>query len=329
MSARRNGAKFYVIDPVKNRTGRLADKHFALYPGSDLALALGLAHVILRDGLTDADFISQHANGLADMQQLASDYPPARVAALTGLTAEEIELLARDYATIKPAAIRVNYGVQRSDRGGSAVRAIAALPILTGAWRMAGGGLQLTTSGAFQLNTVGLERPDLQNASPLGRPARLVNMSQLGHALCELNHPPVKAMVVYNSNPATIAPNQTKVTEGLKRTDLFTVVLEQMQTDSADFADIVLPVTTFLEHTDLYKAYGHYHLQLARPALQPEGEAKSNVEIFRLLAKRLGFNEPCFDDSEDGHVARFAGYAIALSGRDHAGTPGGRNAPLN
>jgi anaerobic selenocysteine-containing dehydrogenase len=299
LAARRNGARFYVIDPVKNKTGRLADKHFALYPGSDLALALGLAHVILRDHLEDTAYIAAHTNGIAEMRTLAAQYPPERVAALTGIAPDEIELLAREYATQTPAAIRVNYGVQRSDRGGSAVRAIAALPVLTGAWRHQGGGLQLTTSGAFQLNSYALERPDLQNASPLGRPARLVNMSHLGDALLHLNQPPIKAMVVYNSNPAAIAPHQSKVTQGLQREDLFTVVLEQMRTDTADYADILLPVTTFLEHTDLYKAYGHYHLQLARPALPAAGETKSNVEIFRLLAKRMGFPEPCFDDSED------------------------------
>ena len=196
----------------------------------------------------------------------------------------------------------MNYGVQRSDKGGAAVRAIAALPVITGAWKRLGGGLQLTTSGAFQLNTAALERPDLQNASTLGREARLVNMSQLGTALLDLNQPPVKALVVYNSNPAAIAPDQTRVRQGLQQEDLFTVVLEQMQTDSADFADIVLPVTTFLEHTDLYRAYGHYYLQLARPALPVEGEAKSNVEIFRMLAKRLSFKEACFDDSEDDMI---------------------------
>jgi len=307
LAARRNGARFYVIDPVKNRTGRLADKHFAPYPGSDLALALGLAHVILRDQLEDSDYVTRHTNGFAEMQALAAHYPPDCVSHLTGIAPEEIELLAREYAASQPAAIRVNYGVQRTDRGGSAVRAIAALPVLTGAWQHEGGGLQLTTSGAFQLNSQALERPDLQNASPLGRQARVVNMSHLGQALLEfnqpeLNQPPVKALMVYNSNPAAIAPNQTKVIEGLRRDDLFTVVLEQMRTDTADYADIVLPVTTFLEHTDLYKAYGHYYLQLARPALPSAGETKSNVEIFRLLAKRMGFPEPCFDDSDDDMI---------------------------
>jgi anaerobic selenocysteine-containing dehydrogenase len=302
VAARRNGARFYVIDPVKNRTGRVADKHFAINPGSDLALALGLMHVILRESLEDTDYIQRHTNGFEEMRQRAAEYPPDRVASLTGINAAEVELLAREYATTKPAALRVNYGVQRSDRGGSAVRAIAALPVLTGAWRAAGGGLQLTTSGAFQLNKYALERPDLQEASALGRPARLVNMSHLGQALVELDRPPVKALVVYNSNPAAIAPHQTKVTAGLRRSDLFTVVLEQLRTDTADYADILLPVTTFLEHTDLYAAYGHYHLQLARPALPAPGEAKSNVEIFRLLAQRMGFAEPCFDDSEDDMI---------------------------
>jgi anaerobic selenocysteine-containing dehydrogenase len=299
VEARRKGAKFYVIDPVKNRTGRAADKHFAVNPGSDLALALGLMHVILRDQLEDRAYIESYTNGFSEIAALAGNYPPSRVAALTGISEGEIETLAREYATIQPAAIRLNYGVQRSDRGGAAVRAVAALPILTGAWRQAGGGIQLTNSGAFEFNTAVLERPDLQALSPLGREARLVNMSRLGHALLELAEPQVRALVVYNSNPAAIAPNQTKVVEGLKRDNLFTVVLEHFQTDTADYADVILPATTFLEHTDIYRAYGHYYLQLARPALPAPGETKSNVEIFRLLAKRMGFTDPSFDDSED------------------------------
>jgi anaerobic selenocysteine-containing dehydrogenase len=182
------------------------------------------------------------------------------------------------------------------------MRAIAALPVVTGSWREAGGGVQLTTSAAFEFDRPALERADLQLESSLGRPARMVNMSHLGQALVELNQPRISALIVYNSNPATIAPNQNKVTAGLRREDLFTVVLEQFQTDTADYADILLPVTTFLEHTDLYLAYGHYYLQLARPALSAPGEVKSNVEIFRLLAKRLGFEDACFDDSEDDMI---------------------------
>jgi anaerobic selenocysteine-containing dehydrogenase len=302
VEARRKGAKFYVIDPIQNRTGKAADKHFAIYPGSDLALALGLLHVILRESLEDREYIAAHTNGFDDLAELAKEYPPERVAKLTGIAVPEIETLAHEYATVRPAAIRVNYGVQRSDRGGSAVRAIAALPVVTGSWREIGGGLQLTTSGAFEINRAALERPDLQRKSALGREARVVNMARLGHALVELSQPRVAALVVYNSNPAAIAPHQTKVVAGLRREDLFTVVLEQFQTDTADYADIVLPVTTFLEHTDLYLAYGHYYLQLARPALRAPGEAKSNVEIFRLLAKRLGFADACFDDTEDDMI---------------------------
>jgi anaerobic selenocysteine-containing dehydrogenase len=302
LEARRNGAKFYVIDPNRNRTGRLADRHFAVNPGSDAALALGMMHVIVGEKLYDADYISRYTEGFEALRGKVRQYDPERVAALTGLTAEEIISLAREYATTKPAAIRLNYGVQRSERGGMAVRAIALLPVLTGAWRQAGGGLQLTTSQAFHLNRDGLERPDLQLRSPLGRPARIVNMSELGRALTELDSPPVKALVVYNSNPAAIAPNQNLVMRGLGREDLFTVAIEQFQTDTADYADIVLPATTFLEHTDLYYAYGHYYLQLARPAVAPPAEVKSNVEIFRLLAGRMAFDDPCFSDSEDDMI---------------------------
>jgi anaerobic selenocysteine-containing dehydrogenase len=302
VDARRKGARFYVIDPVRNRTGRLADKYYAINPGSDLALALGMAHVILRDGLHDPEYSSKYTNGFEAFQCLAARYTPEVVSKWTGIPADEIELLAREYATIRPASIRLNYGVQRSDRGGSAVRAIVALPALTGAWRENGGGAQLTTSGVFELNKTALERPDLQKNSSLGREARLVNMAELGYALNELAGPPVKALVVYNSNPAAIAPHQTSVVRGLRRSDLFTVLLEQFQTDTADYADYLLPVTTFLEHTDLYLAYGHYYLQLARPALEAPGEAKPNVEIFRALARRLGFSDSCFDDSEDDMI---------------------------
>ena len=298
VEARRQGAKFYVIDPQRTRTASLADRHFAIHPGADTALALGMMHVIIRDGLQDADYIARYTEGFDGMAARAAEFPPERVAALTGLATEDIELLARDYATTRPAAIRVNYGVQRSDRGGMAVRVIALLPALTGSWREVGGGLQLSTSGAFQFDKASLERPDLQQLA-LGRAARVVNMSRLGTALNELNGPPVKALVNYNSNPAAIAPNHNAVRRGLQRDDLFTVVLEQFQTDTADYADILLPVTTFLEHTDLYLAYGHYYVQLARPALPAPGETRSNVAIFRELAQRMGFTDACFDESED------------------------------
>ncbi len=264
-------------------------------------------HVIIGEKLHDADYVARYTNGFDDLARRVSAYDPERVAALTGIAKDDIVRLAREYASIRPAAIRLNYGVQRSEQGGAAVRAIAALPALTGSWREAGGGLQLSTSQAFQFNRAGLEMPELQERSALGREARLVNMSELGKALTQLETPPVKAMVVYNSNPAAIAPNQNVVLKGLRRDDLFTVVLEQFQTDTADHADILLPVTTFLEHTDLYFAYGHHYLQLARAALPAPGEARSNVDVFRALALRMGFEDPCFQDSEDDMIRTLLG----------------------
>ncbi len=301
VEARRNGARLYTIDPHRNRTGAASDKHFFIHPGSDTALALALMHVILEEGLEDRDYIERYTEGIAALRERMKPWTPRRAAELTGIAAEEIAQLAREYATTRPAVIRLNYGVQRSERGAMAVRAIALLPALTGSWKDIGGGFQLSTSQAFHLNRAGLERADLQHRS-LGREARLINMTELGQALTVRDDPPVKAIVVYNSNPAAIAPNQNAVLAGFRRDDLFTVVLEQFRNDTADYADILLPATTFLEHTDLYFAYGHYYLQLARPALPAPGEAKSNVEIFRLLAERMGFAEPCFRDSEDDMI---------------------------
>lgn len=305
VEARRNGARLYTIDPRRNRTGAAADKHFFIHPGSDTALALGMMHVIIGEKLYDPDYVARYTSGFDALRVRVRDYVPQRVSALTGIASEEIVALAREYATTRPAVIRLNYGLQRSERGGMAVRAISLLPALIGSWKEIGGGLQLSTSQAFHLNRSALERPDL------GPPARTVNMAQLGQALSHLDNPPVKALVVYNSNPAAIAPNQNLVRRGLSRSDLFTVVIEQFQTDTADHADILLPATTFLEHTDLYTAYGHYYLQLARPVLPAPGEAKSNVEIFRLLAQRMCFDDPCFRESEDDMIR-------SLLASDHA-----------
>jgi anaerobic selenocysteine-containing dehydrogenase len=301
VEARRNGARFYVIDPHRNRTARQADWHLPINPGADLALVLGMLHVILGEGLYDDDYVTRYTQGFEDLRERVKQYPPHEVAPLTGLPAEDIVRLAREYATVRPAVIRLNYGLQRSERGGMAVRTIAMLPAVTGSWREVGGGLQLSTSHAFRLCRDKLEMPELYQRS-LGRTPRTINMVELGKALLELDRPPVKALFVYNSNPAAVAPNQDRVLRGLAREDLFTVVSEQFQTDTADYADLLLPATTFLEHTDLYFAYGHYHLQLARPVIAPLGEAIPNVELFRRLAKRLGFQEPCFDDSEDDMI---------------------------
>ena len=236
------------------------------------------------------------------MERAARLHDPDRVAALTGIAKEDIVQLAREYATVRPSVIRANYGIQRSERGGAATRAIAALPALIGSWKEVGGGMQLSVSQAFQFNRKAMEMPELQMRSKLGREARMVNMSELGSALTTLDDPPVKAVVVYNSNPAAIAPDQNRVLKGFRRDDLFTVVLEQFQNDTADYADILLPSTTFLEHTDLYLAYGHYHLQLARPAVPAPGECRSNVDVFRELALRMGFEDACFHDSEDDMI---------------------------
>jgi anaerobic selenocysteine-containing dehydrogenase len=297
VEARRNGARFYTIDPHQNRTGRVSDRHYAIRPGTDAALALAMMHVILAEGLEDRTYVEQHTLGVEKLRKRVTQWTPERASEFTGIPAEEIAGLAREYATTQPAAIRVNYGIQRSERGAMAIRLVGLLPALTGAWKYPGGGVQLSTSQAFQLNRAALERPDLQPHE-----TRILNMAELGRILTEVGDPPVKAIVVYNSNPAAIAPDQHSVRKGLRRGDLFTVVLEQFQTDTADFADIVLPVTTFLEHTDLYLAYGHYHLQLARAALEAPGEAMPNVEIFRRLACRMGFNDPCFADTEDDMI---------------------------
>ncbi len=303
MEARRNGARLYTIDPHRNRTGAASDRHYFINPGSDTALALAMMHVIAGEGLYDREYVERYTGGFDGLRERVREWTPQRAAGLTGIAAEEIAALAREYATTRPAVIRLNYGVQRSERGAMAARTIALLPALIGSWREVGGGFQLSTSHAFNLalNRAGLERADLQWRA-LGREARLVNMTELGAALTTLDAPPVKALVVYNSNPAAIAPNQNVVLRGMAREDLFTVVLEQFQNDTADYADILLPSTTFLEHTDLYLAYGHYYLQLARPALAAPGEAKSNVEVFRLLAGRMGFDDPCFADTEDDMV---------------------------
>lgn len=314
LEARRQGARLVVIDPVVTKIAKLADVHLQPYPGSDLALALGLMHVIFRDGLERCE------EDPASLRARAAEYTPALVEQLAGIPAAAIEELAREYATVRPAVIRVNYGVQRSERGGRAVQAIALLPAITGNWRELGGGLQLTTSGAFDLNRNALERPDL------GPPARTINMSLLGQALTEVFGPPVQALVVYNSNPAAVAPNQGLVLRGLAREDLFTVVLEQFQTDTARYADIVLPVTTFLEHTDIYFAYGHYHIQLARPAVAPPGEAKPNSEIFRLLAAGMGFDDSCFQETDDEMIRQLldtpspylAGITLERLEREHS-----------
>jgi len=301
--ARRKGAKLVVIDPYRTRTAKCADWYLPINPGTDTALALGLMHVIINENLYDADYVSRYTLGFADLKARAEQYPPERVAGSTGISAGDIRKLAREYATVRPSVIRVNYGIQRNDGGGMAMRSVAMLPCLIGSWKELGGGLQLSTSGSFALNTAALKMPELMQKA-LGRPARIVNMVQLGSALNTLTAPPIQALFVYNSNPAAVCPNHNEVVRGLMRPDLFTVVHEQFFTDTTDYADIVLPATTFFEHKDLQAAYGHYYLQVSSQAIEPLGECRSNVELFRALAERMGFDDECFRESVDSMIDR-------------------------
>jgi anaerobic selenocysteine-containing dehydrogenase len=299
--ARRNGAKLVVIDPYRTRTAACADWYLPINPGTDAALALGLMHVIIGENLHDADYVSKHTVGFEQLREKVKKYPPERVAQWTGISAEDIHKLAREYATTRPAVIRLNYGVQRSEGGGMATRTIAMLPCIVGSWKELGGGLQMSTSGAFALDDHALRRPDLMKVT-LGREARTINMVELGRVLNHQDDPPVKSLFVYNSNPAAVCPNHNEVIRGLQRTDLFTVVHEQFFTDTTDYADIVLPATTFFEHKDLQKAYGHYYLQVSQQAIAPLGECRSNVELFRALAQRMGFEEECFGENVDAMI---------------------------
>ncbi len=399
--ARRAGARLVVIDPYRTRTAALAEEHLVIRPGTDGLLALGMMHVIFRDGLEDGEYMAACTHGGAELRRhaLGAQHRPERVSAVTGIGVEVVERLAREYATCvrrtgRPAVIRLNYGIQRAENGGTAARAVCMLPLVTGAWRYRGGGLQLSMSGAFPWNKAGLEMPELMQASPLGRAARVVNMSQLGWALTRLGReeavgrsgdraeaslvssvekrvlrfaqddnggdrgpeisavesgnalgdgegralsvekrvlrfaqddnegdrgpeisavesgiplgagegPPVKALFVYNSNAAAVAPNQNDVLRGLRREDLYTVVHEQFFTDTTDYADVVLPAPTFLEVKDVQGAYGHLYVQMSERAIAPLGEARSNVRMFGELAQRMGFGEACFREGEDALI---------------------------
>jgi len=293
LKARSRGAKIVTIDPLRTKTGDQSDEHIPIMPGTDGALALAMMHVIIRDGLHDQDYIDRYTIGFDGLKGRVKEYPPSRVSEITGISEATIERITHEYATHSPAFIRVNYGLQRHAGGGMAVRNIFCLPALIGSWRYPGGGAVLSTSGFFKFNNPALERPDLIAGHP-----RTINMSRLGEALLDAD-PPVKAIVVYNSNPGAVAPNQQRVLDGFKREDLFTVVLEHFQTDTADYADILLPATTQLEHLDIHRAYGHTYAMLNTPAIRPLGESKPNTEIFRLLAKHMGFEDPCFEDSDE------------------------------
>lgn len=303
--AKRRGATLVAIDPYRSLTAEKCHRHIAPMPGTDGAMALAIMHVLIRDDLLDHDYIDRYTVGFEGLRERAQAYPPARAAGICGIPVEDIEWLAGLYGQLavrerQPVAIRLNYGMQRVHGGGQAVRAVACLPSLVGAWRHASGGLQLSTSGFFPINESALQRPDLLPNWP--RLPRTVNMSTIGDALLADGgdgEPRIEALVVYNSNPVAVAPESGKVAAGFARDDLFTVVLEHFRTDTADYADILLPATTQLEHVDVHKAYGHTYFLANNQSVEPLGEALPNTEIFRRLAQRMGFAEPCFRDSDE------------------------------
>jgi anaerobic selenocysteine-containing dehydrogenase len=293
--ARKRGAFVVSIDPYRTATARSADLYLQPRPGTDGALALGIMHVLIAEGLIDRDYIERATLGYGPLAESVRAYDPTRVSAITGLSAEEIVSLARRYGATKASFLRVGIGLSRHDNGGTTCRAIACLPALTGAYGHPAGGALLSSSRSFGLDLGALERRDLM---PAPKP-RTINMTRLGRALTDPEmSPPVKALYVYNSNPASIAPNQELVLRGLARKDLFVVVHEQHLTDTTDYADIVLPATTSMEHVDLYKSFGHLYVQLAEPVVEPVGEARSNWHTIRLLARAMGVCDPHFAKDE-------------------------------
>ena len=304
-AAKRAGAKLVCIDPRKTETADKCQQHIAPMPGTDGALALGLMHELIVNDWLDHDYIDRHTDGWPKLSARALQWPPERAAQVCGIAADEVRGLARDYGCTRPAAIRLNYGMQRVRGGGNAVRLIAILPCLTGAWRHRAGGMLLSASGWFPKDGAALQRPDLLGA----RRPRTINMSTIGDDLLRESSaefgPQIEALIVYNSNPVAVAPESPKVVRGFLRDDLFTVVLEHFMTDTADHADYVLPATTQLEHLDVHASYGHTWALINEAAIVPVGEAKPNTQIFRELAQRMGFTESCFADSDEA-IARVA-----------------------
>ena len=297
--ARRRGAKIIAIDPYRSLSAEKCDEWLPIRPGTDAALGLALMHVLVRDDWLDHDYIARHTLGFAELKAHVAAWSPARAAEITGLSVAQIESLARDYGSLSPAAIRINYGLQRHAGGAMACRTLACLPALTGAWRHAAGGILLGSGGTYPVDAHALERPDLIWNAP-----RTINMVRLGDALLGdaaalCDGPPVEALFVYSSNPAAVAPDSTRVLAGLARDDLFTVVHDVFLTDTCDYADIVLPATTQLEHFDIHKSYGHLYWMVNQPAIAPIGEARSDSDLFRLLASRMGFTDKTLFETDE------------------------------
>ncbi|EAX48119.1 Formate dehydrogenase [Thermosinus carboxydivorans Nor1] len=293
--AKRQGAAVWLIDTYANPTAKIADRVFLVHPGSDAALAVAMAHVLVRDGLVDQAFIDRHVQGYEEYKrEILPDYTPTAASKLTGLPAEVIEEMALAYGRAAAPFISVGGGLARYGNGAMTVRAIVTLPALTGAWQKRGGGVLVGVATGSALNVSLVTREDLMDER-----TRIININQIGDALNDLTDPPIKSLYVYHSNPAAVLPDQNRVIQGLLREDLFTVVHERFLTDTARYADIVLPATTSLEHSDIYRAYGHYCLQRAFPVIAPVGEAKSNWEVFCLLAQAMGFTDEIFRRTTD------------------------------
>lgn len=289
-----SGAYTVAIDPVRSRTAERCDEHLAPLPGTDAALALGLANVIVSMGAEDTDFLAEHTVGWPEFRGRIEEFTPERVAAITGLPVERIVALGERIARTRPTAIRASQGIQRHAGGGMALRVLACLPGVTGDWAIPGGGLHYSTSGHFRLDDAELLRFDL-----LPHPVRTLSMTRLAEGLLDVHDPPVRALVVIAANPVGSNPRQGRVIEGLRREDLFTVVLEHFATDTVDYADIVLPATMQPEHLDVIAGYGHLYLVWNEPAVDPPGECLSTTETFRRLARRMGLTEPSLYDSDE------------------------------
>ncbi|MFN0317534.1 MAG: molybdopterin-dependent oxidoreductase [Burkholderiales bacterium] len=298
--AQKRGAKVVVIDPISTRTARKADWHIRIRPGTDAALALGMMNVIVTENLTDRDYIDKYTVGYDELAQRASEYPPERVAEITGLPAADIRKLAREYASTKPSVIRIGVAIERHASGGQTVRALACLPALIGAWREVGGGILQLPIWAFPMRWDNLMRPDFIKPG-----TRVLNQWLLGQALTgELKlDPPIQSVMVYNSNPMVVAPEQDKLIRGFQREDLFTVVSEHFMTDTARYADIVLPATTQMEHFELMFSWGHFYVTANNQAIPAQGEAVPNTELFRRLAKEFGFDDPFFSRGDEQMAA--------------------------
>jgi anaerobic selenocysteine-containing dehydrogenase len=302
LNARKNGAKIVVIDPVRTRTAKQADWHIRIKPGTDAALALGMMNVIIDEGLVDRDYVEKYTLGFDELKGRAADYPPERVAEITGVPASDIRKLAREYATMQPSAIRQGVALERSRGGGQAIRAITCLPALVGAWRHVGGGTVEMPIWEFPFNFDKICRPDWIKPG-----TRVINELDLGAALTgEMKlDPPVMSLFVYNSNPVSQAPAQTKIITGLQREDLFTVVSELFLTDTARYADILLPAAMQAEQYDLMVTWGHLYMMLNQPAIPAPGECVPNVGLFRRLAKTMGFADGYWDMSDDEMLQEF------------------------